>query len=226
MNVSRFAAATAPQFRPHGPDERGRTAKAIPPSPPSLRRGPTREKIPLHRNAYRSRALERVSKTTIAAGSLLGCLLFLSLTQRVDGREESQIEKSFDQWRPGFVARWSGDPACAQREGLSEYMRWVHRFYFDRDGWYSRSTTILSRIDASHRMTVSSSLEALGLRLAPEWAKPNDCRKVRTWGRPPSLLSVGTQLEAAMAADSGNGAAILMAIESLQKSLDAAGVDK
>jgi hypothetical protein len=113
----------------------------------------------------------------------------------------------------------------------------VHEFYFGARGyagWFSDSQKILVHVtDPSTSAAVAAQLTSLGRRIGAEWAKQDDCRKVRTsdtWmeraseGGKPALLAWQGQLDKAAAADSGNGALIEAAVKSINSQLDTIGV--
>ena len=114
----------------------------------------------------------------------------------------------------------------------------MHAFYFgtrDYGGWFSDSQKILLHVtDPSTNAAVASQLTSLGRRIGGEWAKQDDCRKVRTTdtcmerateGGKPALLAWQDQLDKAAAADSGNGALIGAAVKSINSQLDTIGVE-
>jgi hypothetical protein len=132
---------------------------------------------------------------------------------------------------------WQADHCEAEWQSWNKYWGQVHAFYFGMRGyagWFSNSQKLLVRVtDASANTTVAAQLTSLGQRIGGEWAKQDDCRKVRTsdtWmerateGGKPALLDWQNQLDKAAAADSGDGTSIEAAIKSINSQLDSIGV--
>jgi hypothetical protein len=109
------------------------------------------------------------------------------------------LEEKFAAIRPAFVKVWNAD-SCAQGEPLSDYVdHWVHDYYVvgfgEGGGWFAQSALLLSKIPAgSQRTAIAARLQILGARIAAEWAKPNDCRKIATFG-PQSISAYSSVLE-------------------------------
>ena len=133
-----------------------------------------------------------------------------------------------DSWKDSFHAVWQADDCELEWQSWNKYWGQVHVFYFgarEYAGWFSDSQKILVRFtDPSTNAAVAAQLTSLGRRIGGEWAKRNDCRKVRTsdtWmerateGGKPALLNWQNQLNKAAAADSGNGAFIEAAVKSI-----------
>lgn len=140
---------------------------------------------------------------------------------------QGSFEAKFAQWKPAFAAAWNSDSACAQHESLNSYIDWIHSFYFDSSGWFDQSNLIVSKIvDPAVAAAITADLERLGKRIAPEWAKPNDCRKVRTFGADQSLQAYAQILNTAEGSDSAEGTKLTAAIAEIQQKLDAANVPK
>ena len=144
---------------------------------------------------------------------------------------------TLDSWKDSFHGVWQADHCEGEWQSWNKYWGQVHEFYFGARGyagWFSDSQKILVHVtDPSTNATVGAQLTSLGRRIGAEWAKQDDCRKVRTsdtWmerateGGKPALLAWQGQLDKAAAADSGNGALIEAAVKSINSQLDTIGV--
>jgi hypothetical protein len=144
---------------------------------------------------------------------------------------------TLDSWKDSFHTVWQTDNCESEWQSWSKYWGQVHAFYFGTRGyagWFSSSQKLLVRVtDQSANATVSAQLTSLGRRVGGEWAKQDDCRKVRTsdtWmerateGGKPALLDWQNQLDKAAATDSGNGASIEAAVKSINSQLDTIGI--
>ncbi len=142
-----------------------------------------------------------------------------------------------DSWKDSFRAVWQADQCEGEWQSWNKYWGQVHVFYFGTRGyagWFSESQKILAHVtDPSTNAAVAAQLTLLGRRIGEEWAKQDDCRKVRTsdtWmerateGGKPALLDWQDQLNKAAAADSGNGASIEATVKSINSQLDKIGV--
>jgi hypothetical protein len=108
------------------------------------------------------------------------------------------------QWEPQFQQVWQQSP-CARAETWDEYWSWAQKFFlgnFLDPGWFADMAPLSANLSSDNeRATINGELEALGRKVASEWAKPNSCRKIDT-----TMLQVwGRDLGAAAARDSGDG---------------------
>jgi hypothetical protein len=144
---------------------------------------------------------------------------------------------TLDSWKDSFHGVWQADHCASEWQSWNKYWGQVHAFYFGTRGyagWFTDSQKILVRVtDPSANAAVAAQLTSLGRRIGGEWAKQDDCRKVRTadtWmerateADKPALLTWQNQLDKAAAADSGNGASIEAAVKSINTRLDSVGV--
>ena len=144
---------------------------------------------------------------------------------------------TLDSWKDSFHGVWQADHCEGEWQSWNKYWGQVHEFYFGARGyagWFSDSQKILVHVtDPSTSAAVAAQLTSLGRRIGAEWAKQDDCRKVRTsdtWmerateGGKPALFAWQDQLNKAAAADSGDGASIEAAVKAINSQLDTIGV--
>jgi hypothetical protein len=144
---------------------------------------------------------------------------------------------TLDSWKDSFKPVWQMDQCASEWQSWNKYWGQVHAFYFGTRGyagWFSDSQKLLAHVtDPSATTTVAAQLTTLGRRIGGEWAKQDECRKVRTsdtWmervteGGKPALITWQNQLDKAAAADSGDGASIEAAIKAINAQLDSIGV--
>jgi len=92
--------------------------------------------------------------------------------------------------RAHFEARYATDPQNQQVQTEAEYLQWVRRFFTGWAGirgWHSVRDDLLAETEPARREAVRARLDALGRRIAGEWAKASPQRAVRTrtiqvWG--------------------------------------------
>jgi hypothetical protein len=144
---------------------------------------------------------------------------------------------TLDSWKDSFHVVWQSDQCESEWQSWNKYWGQVHAFYFGTRGyagWFANSQKLLTRVtDPTANVAVAVQLTSLGRRVGGEWAKQDDCRKVRTadsWmerateGNKPALLTWQSQLDKAAATDSGNGESIEAAIKAINTQLDTIGV--
>lgn len=109
-----------------------------------------------------------------------------------------------------FVEAYRSDEANQAHQSRDEYLTWVRRFYEGRPGvlgWNDITDSVIQDMDGQQRSAVDDLGFRLGRRIATEWAKDNDVRRIDTamlslWG---SIMvtaeSPDTRLEAMRAID-------------------------
>jgi hypothetical protein len=160
----------------------------------------------------------------LTALTIIGLALtpFAAIAQ--DGPSDP-LDASFAGWKSTFSAIWQADSACAQNEGRNEYLAWIHSFYVNDAGWLEQTATVTGTIkNGTKRARVVAELGKLGMRIAAEWAKPNFCRRISTFGQSPSLTSISQTFQSAAASDPGDGTEIQSAIRQVEQLLDNANV--
>ncbi len=89
-----------------------------------------------------------------------------------------------------FVETYRSDEANQAHQSEDDYLLWVRRFYEGRPGilgWNDITDSVTQDMDSSQRSTVDGLGSALGRRIAAEWAKANEVRRIDTamlslWG--------------------------------------------
>jgi len=141
---------------------------------------------------------------------------------RAPARAQSAPETRFAALRPHFVKIWNGDN-CAQGESVGEYVdHWIHDYYLvgaGEGGWFAQEANLVSKLPSGPATDkITKRLDRLGARIAAEWAKPNDCRKISTFGGADSLTAYGAELNPYLGAP---GPIDASAFESTLKTLEA-----
>jgi hypothetical protein len=91
---------------------------------------------------------------------------------------------------PHFVESYRSDEANRSRQTRDDYLTWVQRFYTGRPGapgWNEITDSAVQGMDEDQRAVVDDLGFRLGRRIAAEWAKDNDVRRIDTamlslWG--------------------------------------------
>jgi hypothetical protein len=157
------------------------------------------------------------------AVSICAVALFVLFGQyALPARAQSGPEARFAALRPHFVKIWNGD-SCAQGESLGEYVdHWVHDYYVvgaGGGGWFEQEANLVGKLPSgADADKIARRLDRLGARIAAEWAKPNDCRKISTFGGANSLSAYGAALDPYLEA---SGPIDTSAFEATLKSLEA-----
>ncbi|MEX1196251.1 MAG: hypothetical protein WEB57_00105 [Pseudohongiellaceae bacterium] len=109
-----------------------------------------------------------------------------------------------------FVDTYRSDEANQAHQAEDDYLTWVRRFYEGRPGilgWNDITESVVQDMDRAQRSAVDDLGNRLGRRIAAEWAKANEVRRIDTamlslWG---SIMvtaeSPETRLEAMRAID-------------------------
>jgi hypothetical protein len=82
-----------------------------------------------------------------------------------------------------FVAAWEADAANRQLQDLDNYLDWVQRFYIGNNlvpGWTTMTRELQARVTPLRWQAVEPRMQALGERIAAEWAKDNSLRRINT----------------------------------------------
>lgn len=85
--------------------------------------------------------------------------------------------------RERFTEAWEADAANRQLQDLDTYLGWVQRFYAGNNlvpGWTTMTLELQARVKSSGWQAVAPRLQALGERIAVEWAKDNSLRRINT----------------------------------------------
>ncbi|HEY1068656.1 MAG TPA: hypothetical protein VGE52_21200 [Pirellulales bacterium] len=119
-----------------------------------------------------------------------------------------------------FRAVYDRDRANAERQSWSDYWAWVNTFYngsFVASGWKSQAADLIKGVKNSQAQArLRAALNAFGRRVAGEWAKHGDVRRINTT----DLLELGPRLQVAKDKDDGSGASLQAEIDSLQQKID------
>jgi hypothetical protein len=154
----------------------------------------------------------------------------IGLTQSAGAVAATPSPQQGDALMAHFRSVWSSDQCVQQRESWDEYQGWLSRFYSGPEGWGAFSQDLTANItNATVHAKLANDLRTLGIRVSGEWAKDNACRKIRTTtgffnmseeGKP-ALSTWHDQLQAAAAADSGDGATLGVAVRQISRQVDA-----
>lgn len=158
--------------------------------------------------------------------SLSGIWIALLWCAAVGPASAADAEARFAAIRPAFVTLWNGN-ACAQGESVKEYVdHWIHDFYVTgspiMQSWFAFSDDVIGRLPPGSAAQFKPRLANLGEKIAAEWAKPNDCRHISTWGPQSSLYSYYGTLSAATGSANIDPSALDAALTKIEASVNAA----
>ena len=159
-------------------------------------------------------------------------LVFFFAVQFIRVASASNDTTQIDAWQADFREVWSSDPCDVQRQSWDDYWGWVQKFYFGTGpwkGWFAYSANIVSNVkSAATKTNLSKELTTLGRRVAGEWAKDNQCRKIRTTtgivnfneAGKPAIEGWADALTKATSLDSGDGNSIQQALDQIRSQVN------
>lgn len=104
-----------------------------------------------------------------------------------------------------FKNEYNQDKENQKKQKLEDYLEFVKKFYegtFLAKGWNGRIQEILSVLKSEEEKSkIKEKLEGLGKKMAAEWAKDNNVRKIST----DDLKRWGSELEKAKEEERGGG---------------------
>jgi len=120
-----------------------------------------------------------------------------------------------------FRPVYDGDADLKARQSWDDYWSWVLLYYngnfFDR-GWRKQAQELVGEVGSpAVKGELRAELNRLSRRVAAEWSKDNDIRKIETT----DLRSYGTRLKAAKAKDGGTGDALRREIAAMRTEIEA-----
>ena len=134
-----------------------------------------------------------------------------------------------DRWQAEFRRAYDEDARNAARQTFDEYWNWVKAFMVTggagQRGWLEQGEAVLRRVtDAAAAADLRTRVEAVGKRIAAEWAKDSKHRRIHSTllQGSPNLFDWGRRLQRAADEETGDGAAIGRAIDAIEREAERA----
>jgi len=99
--------------------------------------------------------------------------------------------KELEKLKSYFKTKYKEDSDNQKKQSWDEYWNWIKRFYkgtFLTSGWFEERNNLLKNLNEDAKTKIKDRLDKLGKRIAAEWAKDNNIRKLNTadvkkWGK-------------------------------------------
>jgi hypothetical protein len=134
-----------------------------------------------------------------------------------------------DSWIQDFRNAHDSDQGNAARQSFEDYWAWVKVFLVTgaagQRGWLDQGEVVLRGVrDAAGAEELRGRLRTIGTTIAAEWAKDSRARRIHSTilQGSPNLMDLGRRLQRAAGEDSGNGGAIRLALDAIERDVSAA----
>jgi len=132
-------------------------------------------------------------------------------------------------WIQDFRSAHDSDPGNAARQSFEDYWGWVKVFLVTgaagQKGWLDQGEEVLRGVrDAAGADELRGRLRTIGTAIAAEWAKDSRSRRIHSTmlQGSPNLMDLGRRLQRAAAGDAGNGGAISLALDAIERDVHTA----